>query len=201
MDNNIIGNINSIKQDDNLIMKSNKSIFYNSFYFQDFYDDKLVTSFIKSTERLIRQSKEYNDYLALVKTNYNILNYDNILSKIENCDADIEFHHYPFTLYDIVEIIVNHHFLNKENFNSFTVAKEVMYLHFKHMIGFVPLSKTNHQLAHAGELFISTNQIFGQWEKFAELYSDGISQQQKDNIATLKKLSDEKFASDFKGIY
>ena len=200
MNNNLIGNIETVHTDNNIIIKSNKSIFYNSFYFQDFYDDKCVTSFIKGTERLIRQSQEYDDYLSLMKTNYNILTYDNILSHIGDVDATIEFHHYPFTLYEIVEAVMNHHFLHKENFTSFSLAKEIMELHFKQKIGFIPLSTTNHQLAHGEQLFISTKQVFGKWEEFAAMYDDGISVNKKNYIKKIKDLSDKNFATDYKGI-
>lgn len=199
--NNIIGNIESIDKNNNIIMKSNTSIFYNSFYFQNFYDDKSIVSFIKNTERLIRQSKEYDGYLALIKTNYNIFTFDNILSNISDNDADIEFHHYPFTLYEIVEIIMNYHFLKKENFTSFSIAKEVMDLHFHHLIGFVPLSKTNHQLAHSGDIFISLKQVFGNWREFMNKYDSGISQQEKKYIEKLENLTNANFATDYKGLY
>ena len=143
---NVIGNINSVTNNSgNTYLKSTNSIFSSSFYFQDFYDDKLVKKFIRSTEAIIRQSKEYNDYLALIKTNYNILNFDNVLSHISDTDACIEIHHYPFTLYDLVDTVMTYHLANKENFTSFSIAKEIMEEHFSHHIGFVPLTKTNHE--------------------------------------------------------
>lgn len=198
---NIIGNIDVIEKNDNLIIKSKNSIFFNSFYFQDFYDEKSITSFIKNTERLVRQSKEYNDYLMLIKSNYTVMTYDNILSHIEDTDAKIELHHYPFSLYEIIEIIMNYHFLNNEQFTSFSIAKEVMEEHFHHNIGLVPLSKTNHQLAHSGELFISLKQIFGKWDEFMKKYNNGISQQQKEFIKKIEDLTNSNFATDYKGLF
>jgi len=198
---NIIGNINSqIDSNGNIVMKSG-SIFCSSFYFQDFYDDKLIVKFIKSTEAIIRQSKEYYNYLALLKTNYNILNFDNIQSHISESDASIEIHHYPFTLFEIVDIVMTHHITKKENFTSFSLAREIMDLHFQHKIGFVPLNITNHQLAHDNALFISFNQVFGNWRAFYKEYEDGISAEAKERIAKLEALTAAHMASDFKGIY
>lgn len=197
----VIGNIDTIVKDNNIILKSKNSIFYSAFYFDNVYDETSIKNFIKSTERLIRHSEEYNTYLGLMKTNYSVLNYDNILSNISNMDADIEFHHYPFTLYEIVEIVMNYHFINNDKFTSFSIAKEVMNLHFEQKIGFVPLTTTNHQLAHNGSLFISLKQVFGQWESFIEKYKTGISDVQLKYIEKLKSLTNAKFASDFKGIY
>lgn len=201
METALIGNIYLDSKNGNPIIKSKNNIFYSSFYFQDFYDDTLTKKFIKSTERLIRSSKEYNNYLALLKTNYNILNYDNILSHIGTMDASIEMHHYPFTLYKIVEIVMSHHIVKKEFFTTFSLAKEVMNLHYAQKIGLVPLAITNHELAHEDALFISTKQIFGQWEDFYSEYQDGLSQSDISYINSIKNMSLKNVASDSKGIY
>lgn len=199
---NVIGNINSTTDNNgNIIVKGSNSIFCESFYFQDYLDEKMSHKFIKSTEAIIRQSKEYNDYLALLKTNYNILNFDNVLSHISSSDASIEIHHYPLTLFEIVDIIMTYHVAKKENFTSFSIAKEVMNLHFNQKIGFVPLSKTNHELAHADGLFISFKQVFGDWRKFCLEYRDGISEEIKEKLNKLDELSSADMASDFKELY
>lgn len=197
----IVGNIQAVGTDSKPMLKSANSIFCESFYFQDYYDDGLIKKFIKSTERLIRQSNEYNQYIAMVKTNYSMLGFDNVLSNIDGSDAEIEFHHYPFTLYDIVDIIMSYHLVKQDSFTSFSIAKEVMDLHFQQKIGIVPLSHTNHELAHAGALFISAKQIFGRWDEFAEQYKEGLSQEQKEKIKTLKAMSDAHAATDFKSLF
>lgn len=198
---NIIGNVQAITTKDNIILKADHSIFNESFYFNAWYEDALIKKFIKSTERMVRQSTEYTNYLALIKTNYNILNYDNVLSHISSAEASIEFHHYPFTLYDIVDIMMNHKMMTNQKFTSFSLAKEIMGLHFNQMIGLVPLTTTNHQLAHLGGLFISTKQIFGQWEMFMGAYKHGLTPDHKTKISELKKLSEENAATDMKGLF
>jgi hypothetical protein len=197
----IIGNIQAVEKNSKPMLKSANSIFYESFYFQDYYDDGLIKKFIKSTERLVRQSNEYTQYIAMVKTNYAMMGFDNVLSNIDSSDAEIEFHHYPFTLYDIIDIIMSYHLAKQDNFTSFSIAKEVMDLHFQQKIGIVPLSHTNHELAHAGALFISTKQIFGRWDEFAEQYKEGLSQEQKDKIKTLVSMSQAHAATDFKSLF
>lgn len=200
--NNVIGNINSESTPNgNAILKSTSSIFLSSFYFQDYYDDNLCKAFIKDCEKLIRQSDEYNQYLATMKANYNILNFDNVESHISASDCDIEFHHYPFTLYEIVDIVMMHHLLKKDNFTSFSIAKEVMELHFKQWIGFVPLTTTNHELAHDGSIFISSKQIIGDWRKFANVYADALSTEYKAKIEKLDNMTLLNAATDFSGIY
>lgn len=200
-ENKVIGNIiTTTDNNENIILKSTQNIFCNSFYFQDLYDDSLINKFIKKTEYLIRHSAEYTDYLSLIKTNYNILNYDNVQSNIGDADASIEIHHYPFTLYDIVDIVMTHHIAKKENFTSFTLAKEIMDLHFSHKVGFVPLATTNHELAHSDAIFLSLKQVFGDWNAFYKEYDVDTLPEYKTKIERLKALSDANMKADYKGI-
>ena len=200
MENNT-NKIANIKIDkDNMILKSSKNIYCESFYFMDMYDENLYKKFIKQTERIIRSSKEYNAYIEELRTNIHALNYDSIMSNICNADADLEIHHYPLTLYDIVEVIVNYHLINKDKITSFSIAKEVMECHFKNIIGIVSLTTTNHQLAHTGSIFLNKKQIFGNYEEFLNIYSNGVNVEIKNKIERLNKLSDNNTAIDFKGI-
>ena len=201
MPENNIGNIEPISLGDEVGIKSTDSPFVATFYFEDVYDDRACKRFIGNVERLIRQSKEYKTYIELLRTNIEELNHDNILSNITTADTDMEFHHYPFTLYDIVEIIMLHHIANKEKFTSFSLAKEIMELHYQHLIGLVPLSHTNHELAHAGSLFISSKQVFGKYMDFVEKYKDGVSNAKLDLLARIEKYTEEGIPSDFKGIF
>lgn len=193
-----IGNINI--DTENLIIKSNKNIFCESFYFIDIYDENKYKKFIKQTERIIRKSKEYNKYIELLRTNIPALNYDSILSNISNADASLEFHHYPLTLYNIVESVLVYHLINKDKVTSFSIAKEVMQCHYEHIIGLVSLCTTNHQLSHASALFINKNQIFGNYKEFMKKYEAGISLEVKEKVGRIEELSDKNAAIDFKGL-
>lgn len=194
-------NCNITYNTDNLTIKADKDLYNNSFYFEDFLDDHNFSRLIKSIEREIRSSIEYNMYLSLLKSNCPILTSDNIQNNISDDFTDIEMHHYPLTLADIVESVLIHRELNKIKITSFSVAKEIMELHFKNKIGLVPLSVTNHELAHNGALFISKKQIFGDWEYFLKEYADGISGIIKENIKKLEEYSESHISSDFNGIY
>ena len=78
------------------------------------------------------------------------------MGNISTLDTDLEFHHYPFTLYDICEIVVMKGAADQKYESSFSAAKKIMDLHYKNIIGLVPLTKTNHELAHDGKIFLST---------------------------------------------
>ena len=198
---NVIGNINTIENETEVGLQSSSSPFCQTFYFEDYYDDKAVKAFIKSVEKLIRTSIEYKTYIEELRTSVFELNRDVVLHNITNADTSLEFHHYPLNLYEIVETCILHHVVNNEKFTSFSLAKEIMDLHFKHKIGIVPLSKTNHELAHSGNLFISKHQIFGNYEKFIEEYGDGLSIDIKNNLALLDKYTEDNVPIDFKGLF
>ena len=196
-----IGNIKPVSLGTNIGIKATDSPFATSFYFEDFYDDKQIKRFIKIVEKLVRTSKEYSTYIELLRTNIQALNHDNIMSNITTGDVDIEFHHYPFTLYEIIEILMTHHMVAEEKFTSFSIAKEVMSNHYKNIIGLVPLSKTNHELAHSGNIFISSKQIFGNYKDFIKLYYNGIGPDMMEKINTMERNTAANIPSDFKGLF
>ena len=197
---NKIGNVSSITHDNQLGIKASSTPFASCFYFQDYYDEKEVKKFIKNVETLIRRSREYNAYIELLRTNHTQLNHDNILHNITTSDADLEFHHYPFTLYEIVEICMNQHILAGTNFTTFSIAKEVMDLHYANIIGLVPLSKTMHELAHDNAIFISTDQVFGNYKKFMKDYNNAISAEKKVKIQDIEAKTKANNPSDFGGL-
>ena len=174
MEDNKLANIEFKEIGGNPVVKSQNAPFVESFYFSKFYEEKAYKKFIQGIEKLVRTSREYKSYVELLRTNISALNVDNILSNITNADAEMEFHHYPYTLYEVVDAVCASKFLRKEKFTSFSVAKEVMDLHYKNMVGLVPLTKTNHELAHEGSLFISSKQVFGEYKAFSDMYDEAI---------------------------
>lgn len=199
---NKIGNVQSYtNSNDNLLIKSSSALYAESFYFNNVLDEKAVNKFIKNTEKLIRTSKEYTGYIALLRSNYDILNYDNMLSNISINDASLEFHHYPFTLYEIVDIVLSYHLIKKDKITSFSLAKEIMELHFKHKVGLVPLTHTLHELAHDGSIFISKTQVFGDYQWFADKYSIALSADNKNKLQQLEEMSSMKIQKDLRGLF
>lgn len=198
---NKIGNVVFTEIKGSPIIQSENSPFGESFYFQNFYSEKETIKFVKNVERLIRSSKEYKDYVESLRTNISALNIDNILSFITTLDAELEFHHYPFSLYDVVDIVLTDNFLNNKKVSSFSVAKKVMELHYKHLIGLVPLSKTNHELVHSGNLFLSKKQIFGNYEKFMKKYDKAVSADLKLKVEKMEKMSEKNTPSDAGGLF
>lgn len=177
-----IGNISSFLEDDseikeekNITIQGNNSYYKESFYTSDIYDEKEFTRFVKQTEKMIRRSNEYSAYIGHLRNEID-LSTCAFLNNVNDEMAEIEFHHYPFTLYDIVTIVIEDMLSKDEALSTFKVSKKVMELHFNNYIGLIPLSKTVHELTHAGQIFINLKQVYGNYYKFLDLYKDTINQ-------------------------
>ena len=166
-----IGNIESSlnKKDPKLVVDNDD---YNSvsLYFDGFYDPKRLNKFIRDCERKIRSSEQYSRYIGNLRNDKG-LHYCAVRGKITDEDASIEFHHYPFTLYDIVYLVIVKNVMEDIKFTSFNIIVEVLDLHSKNMIGLVPLSITEHQLVHDGVRAIPITSVFGKLNEFVEKFS------------------------------
>ncbi len=194
----MIGNIKVV--DDGNRIKADSDFYGLPMCFDDFFNNTEYKKFIKNVEKTIRSSREYKNYIMNLKVACPSMSSDNIQSNINHMDADIEMHHYPLTLYDIVDIIATHKAIAGDSINSFVLFDTVMREHYDNNIGLVPLSKTNHQLAHKGHIFISLNQVYGKYKTLLEKYSAGITEDTKYKLGKLNEYTDLNVDSNFKGV-
>lgn len=160
---------------------------------------------IKRIERIIRSSMEYRDLMFFLKEN---VDFDQCLffSGVTNSNGNksrIEIHHEPFTLYDLVDIVLCKWEETGRPLNELYIAEEIMELHYKNMVGLVPLSKTVHELVHSSykqgtdKLFIPINLVYGDFKEFIEDYGDYIDDaiytKYKDRIDKTKELTPDSF--------
>ena len=106
--------------------------------------DKDKYAFINDCEQMIRTSMEYKQYIEYLKE-YRDMTKCKIFTNIEGKRKGrnkirIEIHHEPFTLYDIVNTVVNKHIACEWDLNYFSIASEVMDLHYRNLVGLIPLS-------------------------------------------------------------
>ena len=130
--------------------------------------------FIKTCEIVIRKSNEYKEYIKFLKDNLN-MNECTILSNIKSGNGKryrIEIHHEPFTLFDIVETVINRRLENGESISALKVADEVMDLHYSGLVGLVPLTTTMHELVHNGRIFIPLQFIYHKYDDFFKEYEE-----------------------------
>lgn len=166
--------------------------------------DREKNKFIKRTERIIRSSLEYKDYIRYLKENVgldhciffkNVTNGSSTRKKIS-----IEMHHEPFTLYDYVEVVLNKFIDDGLPINDLMIADEVMNLHYENKVGLVPLSKTAHQIVHnSSKLLVPLTMVYGNYAAFVEEYNDYIPDDMFDKLEkkvnTTKNLTEEDFVA------
>ena len=71
------------------------------------------------------------------------------------------------------------------------VAKEITMLHYKLLIGLIPLSKTVHQLVHDGKLFIPVENVMGRYRTFVDIYKPFCETEQLETLERIELYSRE----------
>ena len=159
----------------------------------DLNDDKDYEHFIKDIESTVRSSYEYKEFIKYLRENMG-MDRCAFLKDVSNRDTNkikIEIHHYPFSLRDIVEIVYRKRSYYKESLSIFMIAKEVMELHYKLMVGLIPLSETVHELAHSERLFIPVDKVLGRYNLFVDYYKPFIDPEMLDTLYMIEKATEE----------
>ena len=156
-------------------------------------DPKMYKTFIGDIEKEVRGSFEYRVLINYLKSYMDMCNCAFIatVSNKDNSTVKIELHHYPFTLYDICEIVYRKRSYYNESIELQMVAKEVMELHYKLMVGLIPLSATVHKLVHNSKVFIPIDSVLGRYDLFMLYYDPFIDPEHKDIINRLEKYTYE----------
>ena len=151
----------------------------------DLEDEKQLKKYFKAIERFVRNSFEYKEFIQYIKQNFG-MDKCAFINSAKGTEYKVEQHHYPFTLYDIVEIVYAKRLFYGELLDVEMVAKEVTMLHYKMIIGLIPLSKTVHQLFHDGKIFIPVDKVFGRYNVFVNLYKDFMTTEQLDILQRIE---------------
>ena len=169
----------------------------SSFFEESFTTDRIVTAeemvrFIKKIEALVRGSREYKAWVGHLRNDVG-LNRCSFLSNLDFSTDEIglEMHHCPLTLYEIVEVVLNHRFARGQAVTSLSVADEVMRAHFEDHVGVVPLSRSVHKLVHAGTVSVHSLQVHGDWLSFVRDYADGINEETVAKLLRFVELEEE----------
>lgn len=138
------------------------------------YNEKTRTKFIKSVEKIIRSSLEYRELINYLKTalGMNFCMFFNNISQEDIKKVGIEIHHIPFSLFDIVNIVLRKYETEELIIDPLVIADEVMRLHYEGKVGLVPLSITVHELYHRGDLFIPLQYVDKGFIAFYQEYKD-----------------------------
>lgn len=192
------------------MMKKDKILEPINYSFSGFFDNKVFSRFVKSTERTIRSDRSYLNYIKKVKEAEQNLGKDVILNNLKSSEVEIQMHHHPLTLYDLVSIVALHNFNNDIEFSSISLAKEVIQAHYDNRVGLAPMSVTTHELAHAAiepksksrYINLTKKQIFGKYEEFVDRYKDGLTLDVREKLKEFENInSDATFKIDTKDLF
>ena len=136
-----------------------------------FRTPKERVKFIKQVEATCRKSMEYKDYMRFLKRNTDLKRCTVLkgLNTEGGKKYTIEIHHEPFTLFDIVETVLNKREMEGMKVDPLDIADEVMGLHYDGKVGLIHLSTTMHQLVHDDKIFIPLQYIY---QSFNQFYSE-----------------------------
>lgn len=165
-------------------------------------NDKDIIKYIKRIERIIRSSTEYRDYIAFLKeyVDMTACTFFNKVNSAESRRIHVEIHHEPLTLMDIVSVVLTKWIDDGTPLNDLLIADEVMELHYRNLVGLVPLSKTVHETIHSGNqnAIIPLYVVYGNYREFILQYEDYISddivEKLQRKIAATKAISDNSFS-------
>lgn len=163
---------------------------------------------IKNIERIVRGSLEYRDLMCYLReyVNFKACAVFRNISKEDNPKIRIEIHHGPFTLYDIVDTVLEKWIREGRPLNELYIADEVLSLHYMNQVGLVPLSKTVHEAVHTltGKIVIPVYMFHGEYKQFMTDYADYISdalidkyQAQIEETKKVKETTFEAFDTEF----
>lgn len=143
----------------------------------DLFDQKEFNKYINDIEKkIVRQSFEYRQYTKFLRENMDMNKcsfYENV-NNIDTFKIKIHIHHEPFNLFELCLIVYNKRVFYNEDLDAEMVAKEVMYLHYKLLVGLIPLSETVHELVHNNYLFVPLQKVMGNINFFIDAYHDFI---------------------------
>ena len=147
--------------------------------------------YVLSVEALIRKSGEYKQYIKFLKEKMD-WNRCAILKNAKCINGkrySIEIHHEPFTLFDIVDTVLNKFDIDGIPYNMFALAEEVMALHYDGKVGLISLTKTQHELLHNGKIFIPLQYIYHDYGEYFKEYEPYMGEEVKGKLKMKVELS------------
>lgn len=160
-------------------------------YDREDYDlnvDKQFKKYVLNIKADARTSFEYSHFMQFLKENLdmNKCSFFKNVSSANSRRIKIEVHHDPFTIEDIIRIVIRKRQVCGENLDVPMVSKEVIYLHYNLLVGLIPLSSTVHELVGNGYLFVPTTKVLGRYKEFVKLYDEFIYPEQKDVLERIE---------------
>lgn len=146
-----------------------------------------------------RKTVEYRQYIEFLKKHRGM--HTSIVlpaaTRANGKKYSIELHHEPFSMFEIIDIIVSKREAQGESLKPFDVIEEVLELHYDEKVGLVPLDITSHELCEKGKIFIPLQHIYQRYDQFYDEYSELCTIPEKiEQSLEIKVTLSEKFAAD-----
>ena len=154
-------------------------------------DPKELHKFVIRLKFLIRKSGEYTWLMEFLKK-YHGMYCCGVHPNVKKWDGfQIEIHHSPLTIEDIIYIVINKRLKRNESLKMGMIAKEVMYDHYIGLVGLYALCQVCHEYIHSDEsdLFLPLDVLYGDPEAFFDIYDDYIADALKDKFKAVKELT------------
>lgn len=160
----------------------------------DFKTNKDRYKYCTMVKTMVRRSPEYKNLVSFLKKHRGMDHCD-VFRKLESDPENrkryrIELHHYPFTLMEIVNVVVSKRQALGESINPYFVEEEVLELHYDGKVGLLNLSVTAHELAENDRIFIPLHRIYNQgYIQFVNEYEEFMDSNLKSKIELLIQMS------------
>lgn len=154
-------------------------------------DPKELHKFVVRTKFLIRKSGEYTWLMDFLKK-YHGMYCCGVHQNVKKWDGfQIEIHHSPLTIEDIIYIVINKRLKRGESLKMGMIAKEVMYDHYIGLVGLYSLCQVCHEYIHSDEsdLFLPLDVLYGEPEQFFDIYDKYIADSLKEKFKTIQELT------------
>ena len=158
----------------------------------DLSEAKDMDQYIKDIEKAVRLSFEYQQLIQYLRKHMdmNQCSFFEGISNIESTSIKIHIHHSPITLYEIIVIVLEKRKYYGDCLDVEMVAEEVAYLHYRLLIGLIPLCETVHELVHNQFLFVPNDSVMGRYKDFLSAYDMFVPKQVKEKIERLDKYTE-----------
>lgn len=156
-----------------------------------FKNNKERYKYCTMVKNMVRRAPEYREYVSFLKKHMD-MNKCIVFNGIKNENHKrytIELHHDPFTLMEIVNVVVTKRQELGESLNPYLVCEEVLELHYDDKVGLINLSKTAHELAENGRIFIPLQLIYQRYDLFVDEYEEYMDSTLKSKIEMIIQMS------------
>jgi hypothetical protein len=156
-------------------------------------EEDIDVKMIGYIEKQVRNSYEYRAFVKYMKEELDLTKCA-MLPNIDIKDVEIplEFHHHPFTLYDITEAVSKSMFKDlkgNDTLSAFDVAEKVLHEHYENKVGLVPLTETLHEMAHNNAIIVPMDKVNGNYKEFIREYGNFLDKDKLEKIDALEKYS------------